>query len=57
MVMWRMKKFAHITNTLIPYFKQGSNDVFLYDVMDKAHTQCKVDIEIPYGCRTVSADR
>jgi len=42
-VMWRLRSFAFIGNTVAHYFKIGTNDVYQYDVMKKGYTQSQIN--------------
>ena len=56
-VMWRLATFPYLGSKLLHYFKEGSKDVLLYDVIKKIHTRFRIDWQIPYGCKTITVDK
>ena len=45
------------SNCFVHYFKGGSNDIYIYDVIQKEQKDYSIDREIPYNCGTIAIDK
>lgn len=56
-VMWRMRMFPYVGNTMVHYFKPLTRDVKFYNILKNTQSEFQADREIPFGFRTMTIDK